>query len=374
MTHTKEILVIAGEASGDVLGAELIYLLQKNDPSLKIEAMGGAKIQATGAEILVDSRHLSVIGLWEVITHFFIIRRAYNTLKQYLKEHKPALLITIDYPGFNLRMAKIAHEQNIKVLHYVSPQIWASRYHRIHSIKKYIHHIVVFFKFEQAIYEREGVPVSLVAHPLLKLSQIDVDCSAIAQKLNLNLEAPIIALLPGSRPGEIKKLMPIILAAKNLIKAQIPSAQFVLPLASSLKPSNLEIYLDDSIILTELPAYEILKLSTAAIVTSGTATLEAALMKTPLVVIYKVFGYQIAKKWIIKTPYIGLCNIAAGECVAKEFIQHDAKPELIAAEIVKLIEDAVYRKETLLKLERVRNQLGHKDAAVCLVELIKQTL
>lgn len=363
MTHSNQIFLIAGEASGDALGAELIPALQKLNSKPKLVAMGGPKLQAAGAELLLDSRHLAVVGLWEVITHARVLRKAFKQVTDYLKTQRPAVIILIDYPGFNLRIAKIAHELGIKVIFYVSPQIWAWRFHRIHHIKKYVDHMVVFFKFEEAIYQQAGVPVSLVAHPLLKLTQKKLDAEAFRARLSLNSKNPIIALLPGSRQQEIKKLFPLMMSCKKLIQQKIPEAQFVLPLASGLSILDIQSRPEDHLHITQDPAYEVLNISEAAIVASGTATLEAALMKTPLAIVYKVWGFSFAKRFIIKTPYIGLCNIAAQQVVAKEFIQDEAKPQLIAAEIVKLIKDVNYREQILQKLEHVRNQLGSEDAA-----------
>ncbi len=363
------ILLIAGEASGDLLGAELIQAIQAQNSNLTLECMGGPQMQKTGARVLIDSSALAVVGLWEVITHFFKLRKAYDQIKHYLKQQRPALVILIDYPGFNLRIAKIAHQLGIKVLFYVSPQIWAWRYHRIHHIKQYVDHIVVFFEFEKALYECEKIPVTLVAHPLLKLTQSPVDKTAAYQALKLDTQHPVIALLPGSRQQEIRTLLRLMIAAQTLIQERLPRAQFLLPLASSLSMNDLQPYLNNTIQVTTRPAYEVLAISQAAIVASGTATLEAALMKTPMVIVYKVWGYTLARRWFIKTPYIGLCNIAAQQEIAKELIQDEAKPKLIAEEILRLIEDRHYRESTLKPFEQVKDQLGSETAATKVAQL-----
>lgn len=368
------ILLIAGEASGDLLGAELIQAIQAQNSSLSLHCMGGPQMQKTGARVLIDSSALAVVGLWEVITHFFKLRRAYYQIKHYLKQQRPALVILIDYPGFNLRIAKVAHQLGIKVLFYVSPQIWAWRYHRIHHIKKYVDHMVVFFEFEKELYQHEKIPVTLVAHPLLKLTQTPVDTAAVSQALKVNVQHPVIALLPGSRQQEIRTLLPLMIATQSLIQERLPKAQFLLPLASSLSISDLQPYLNNTIQVTTRPAHEVLAISQAAIVASGTATLEAALMKTPMVIVYKVWGYALARRWFIKTPYIGLCNIAAQRAIAKELIQNEAKAELIAEEICRLIEDKKYRESTLEPFEQVKDQLGSETAATKVAHLALQML
>ncbi len=375
MHKTAEILLIAGEASGDVLGAELITALQKIAPDIKLSAMGGPKMAAAGADLLVDSRRLAVMGVGEALLHFFAIRKAYIRIRNYLKREQPPLVILIDYPGFNLRLAKVAHALDIKVLYYVSPKIWASRYQRIKAIKQYVDHMVVFFKFEAELYQREAVPVSFVAHPLTKLTLVPINKAQICQTEGLDPEQPIIALLPGSRRGEISRLMPLLCASKKIIQQQVPSAQFIIPLASSLELGDLQKYLaqDKDIKILEKPAFEFLSISNAAIVASGTATLEAALAKTPLVIVYKGWEYRLVKH-LIKTPYVGLCNIAAQKMVVRELIEYDAKPEIVAKETLRLLNDQDYRQNILQQFENIPNQLGKADAASTVARLALEML
>ena len=370
MQKTPEILLIAGEASGDVLGAELIAQLHKLEPSIKLTAMGGAKMADAGAELLIDSRKLAVMGVIDTLRQIRIIRKAYLQIKNHLEKNRPPLVILIDYPGFNLRVAKLAHGLGIKVLYYVSPKIWASRYGRIHEIRHYVDHMVVFFKFEQELYQREGVPVTLVAHPLTKIQQLNLDKIQICREEGLDPQKPIIALLPGSRPGEISRLLPLLCESKKLIQRKVPEAQFVLPLASSLNLKNLSKYLNNEqdIKIVKRPAYEALGISQAAIVASGTATLEAALAKTPLVIVYKGWEYRFVKH-LIKTPYVGLCNIAAQKMVVRELIEYDAKPDIVATELLKLLQDENYRKNILSDFERMEDQFGKENAADTVAKL-----
>ncbi len=364
-----KILMIAGEASGDNLGAEVVSSLYQLSPDIQISAIGGKAIQAAGAEILMDSKELAVMGIWEVLTHARIIRKAYNRVKQYLTEEKPDVVILVDYPGFNLRIAKLAKSLDCKVLYYVSPKIWASRYGRIHMIRQSVDHMVVFFKFEEELYQKEGVPVSLVAHPLEILTQKPVDTDAILKELGLDPSAPIIALLPGSRKSEIKNHLPILIESQKFIQQSIQNAQFVIPLASTIDQSQIQPQLGPNIKLTTHKAYEIFKLSQAAVIASGTATLEAALSKVPMVIIYKILGFHIVKHFV-KIPYAGLCNIAAKKFIAPEFLQENAKPQVIADEIIKLVRDLEYRKKILKEYDLVPLALGQEEPGPKVAKLV----
>ena len=231
----KTIYISAGEASGDLLASQLATALLAKDPDLSLIGMGSRKMQAAGVDIRINSDDLAVTGLWEPIKHLPQIYAAFKKIKKILRDEKPALIILVDYPGFNLRLAKIAKKLGIKVMFYVSPQIWAWRYKRIHHIRKYIDHMAVLFKFEEAIYQKENVPVSFVGHPLADSVKPTSNRTDVLAKYNLDSNKPIIAIMPGSRRNEIAYLMPILKQAIALLKAQLPEAQFVLPLGFQLK-------------------------------------------------------------------------------------------------------------------------------------------
>ena len=354
---SKNIFILAGEASGDQLGAKLAAQLKLQDPSLIIHGMGSSEMKAAGVNIILNAEKLSIIGGLQVITHFYKIFRAFSCIKNAIKKELPQLITLIDYPGFNLRIAQYAKKLNIPVLYYVSPQIWAWHYSRINKIRKNVDHMVVFFPFEEKMYQQENVPVTLVKHPILdRLSSTPTVKDYSSFKLNKN--HPVIALIPGSRREEIKKILPVMMEAKEYIRRKIPHAQFVLPLSSHLDTKDVISYLTPDILIFRNKFHELLSHCSAAMVTSGTATLEVALHRVPLVITYKVFGYQFAKQFIIKTPYIGLCNIVAEEEVAKEMIQQQAIPIALANEIIALISNESYRSKRLKQLEKIEEKMN----------------
>lgn len=329
-------LIVAGESSGDLLGAELIAQLEKHYPTpIDISIVGGNSMRKTAAHCIYDANKLSVVGFIEVLKHYHDIRRAFKIIKQFIRDKLPDMIILIDYPGFNLRLAKFAHQLGIKVLYYVSPQIWAWRYHRIHFIKQYVDHMAVLFPFEENIYIKEGIPCTCVGHPLLKTASQLTKNPHIAKALALTAGRPCIGLFPGSRRSEIKRLLPVMVSAAQTILEKIPSAQFVLPLAPGLAKEDIQPSISNTAIkLTTFNTQDIAPFCDAAITCSGTTTLALALYGVPQVIIYKLnsLTYYLAKK-LVKTPYIGLCNIVADSHIAKELIQQAATPEQITHEI-----------------------------------------
>ena len=357
--NSNTILIISGEVSGDNLGADLALHLQTALPNTRLVGVGANKMQQAGAEILINSEPLAVVGFTEIFGHLGTIIAAFNKIKRFLKKEKPKLVILIDYPGFNLRVAKMAHRLGIKVLYYVSPQLWAWRSGRIKTIQENVDHMVVLFPFEETLYQKAQVPVTFIGHPLSKAIKVEQDKASICQEFHLNAEQPIIGLLPGSRSKEIKHLLPIIINTANLLHKKIPHAQFVLPIADGVDKAALQQALPDYICTTEQRNYASISICDAIIACSGTATLEIALLEIPLVVIYKIssLSYWIIRQ-LIKVPYISLCNIVAGEKIAQEFIQQQATPENIATEILKLLNDPNYRQATLSKLQNVKHALA----------------
>lgn len=357
-----KILMIAGEASGDLLGANLARELLRVKPDLKLIAMGGEQMRQAGVEIIFDNRSMDIIGWWEVIKNIAVIRRAMRKIKHIFQSNPPDLLILIDYPGFNLRIAKLAKQHGVKVLYYVSPQIWAWKYGRIKTIRQCVDHIAVLFAFEEAIYRRENVPVTFVGHPLTSLVQASDSPQTIYDKYGLNPQSPIIALFPGSRRQEVQRLLPIIIAAAKLIRTAIPGVQWVMPLASSLRMADLQPYLTSDIKVVTNDTYNLLSVCTAAIVKSGTGTLEVALSQVPLVIIYKgnFLNYWIARA-VVQIKQIGLCNIVAQKSIAKELIQTAVTPENIAEETIRLINDEPYRAKILADLATLRANMAGKE-------------
>lgn len=360
----KSVLLIAGEPSGDLLGAHLAQSLKSLEPNLKLAGMGGKRMREAGVEVFINADKLAVVGLLEILRQFRDIRHAMQTLKRYFKKTPPDLVVFIDYPGFNLHMAKQAKKAGIKVLYYVSPQIWAWRYGRIKKIKKYVDHMAVLFDFEEKLYQKENVPVSFVGHPLANAPAPSLSRNEICKQFNLDLDKPIVALFPGSREQEINKLLPMMVQAGKLIQTQIPTVQFILPLALNLALDKIRPFLSPEIKVIQNDISHVLAIAHAAVAASGTVTLEIALQQVPLVIIYKVapLTFWLGKK-LIRLSFIGLCNLVSPEPVAVELLQQDATPQAIADEVFQLLNNHNYRQSIIGKLGHLRPQLDRGNAA-----------
>ena len=339
---TKSVFIITGEPSGDLLASKLVEQVKQKDSSISWSAFGGSHLKQQGVSLLFDSASIAVVGIIEILTHIRAILSALKLAKKFIREQKPDLLILVDYPGFNIHMAKYAKKHGVRVLYYVSPQIWAWRKNRIHKIKKRVDHMAVIFPFEKTLYEKHHVPATFVGHPLVNT----VKKSAFANEKVAGppIAKPCIALLPGSRKNEIKYCLPVMLASADRIKQHYPNATFFLPLAPSICKDDIKVLIDKyelPISIAEEYHYDVISQCDAAIVTSGTITLEVALLGTPMVIIYKMsrLTYLLAKLLIGSNQWIGLCNIAAQKQIATELIQHDANVENIYREIDKCIKN-----------------------------------
>lgn len=366
-------MIVAGEASGDHHGAAVARALFAADGNLEIFGIGGVKMREAGVNTLVDAAEMAVVGLVEVLAHFPFIYRAFTLLAGILKRQPPALLILIDYPDFNLRLARVARANGVKVLYYISPQVWAWRAGRVHTIGRRVDHMAVVFPFEVPFYERAGVPATFVGHPLLESVRPTVSRAEAFAAFGLDPSRPVVGLFPGSRRSEVRGLFPTILATAQLLRQRQPEVQFILPLASSLTRQDLEPQLTAAgleITIVEGRPHDVMLACDAIVTVSGTVTLEIALIGTPMVIIYKVspLTYQVGKR-LIQVAHIGLCNIVAGERVVPEMIQHDAEPEKIAAEITRLLQDPVRVAEIKRKLATIRGLLGEGGASQRVAEL-----
>ncbi len=371
---TRRIMIVAGEASGDIYGADLVTESNKLATDIHFSGIGGTRMREAGVETLVDSSDMAVVGLVEVIKHFDVISSAFRKLKQILLDTPPDLLILIDYPGFNLRLAKVAKKAGVKVLYYISPQIWAWRQGRVKKIARLVDHMAVILPFEAAFYEKAGVPVTFVGHPMLDLVKVAIDRSAAATSFNLDPAQKIVGLFPGSRRNEIERLLPVIIGAATKLKERFPEIQFILPLASTLSNDDIIPQLKAAglgVTTTRDRIHDMIRACDAVISVSGTVTLEIALVGTPMVIIYKLspLTYQIAKR-LVKVPNIGLCNIVAGETVVKELIQDDANSEEIATEISALLTNQSYHSSIVGKLGEVRSKLGRNKASARVAQLL----
>jgi len=362
--------IIAGEASGDLHGANLMKELKIADPAAQFRAWGGDMMEEAGAELVKHYRDLAFMGFTEVIQNLRTILGNIAFCKKDINAHKPDVLILIDYPGFNLRIAEYAHEQGIRVFYYISPQIWAWKQSRVHKIKKFVERMFVILPFEKDFYSRFGMEVDFVGHPLLdSLEQQKVSFSGakdFRKKFNLS-DKKIIALLPGSRKQEISVMLPLMLSARS----SFPDYQFVIAGAPSLP---VEFY-NSLTASSNTPVisgvtYELVSHASAALVTSGTATLETALLGTPEVVCYKGgrISYTIARS-LIKVKFISLVNLIMDRLVVTELIQDKLNPKNIEAEL-KAILDSGKKDKMLEEYKELVNKLGGSGASKKTAELM----
>ena len=369
-------MIVAGEASGDIYGADLVREALLLDPGLQFYGIGGGRMRTAGVEILVDSADMAVMGLVEVLKHFRVISAAYFKLKTLLNNSPPDLLILIDYPGFNLRLAGAAKKAGVKVLYYISPKVWAWKAGRIRKIAATVDRMAVIFPFEVPLYEKAGVPVSFVGHPMLDLVSVSLRRGEAAASFDLDPSRKIVGLFPGSRRSEVERILPAILAAAELLQRRFPGLQFVIPLASTLSEEDILPHLKQTGIMpviTRQRIHDLIRACDAVISVSGTVTLEIALVGTPMVIIYKLapVTYQVAKR-LVHIEHVGLCNIVAGETIVRELLQDDASPEKIAAEIGTILSDADYEHAMKEKLAAIQGKLGGGGASRNVAELVDQ--
>lgn len=371
-------MIIAGEASGDLHGANLVKEVLKRDPSIVFFGIGGSRMREAGVDTLVDASDMAVVGLVEVFFHFRTIYRAFALMRRILKDDPPDLLILIDYPDFNIRLAGVAKKAGVKVLYYISPQIWAWRVGRVKKIGRVVDHMAVVFPFEVPFYEREGIPVTFVGHPLVDFVHPTLTRSDAQKRFDLDPGRKVIGLFPGSRRQEIRTLLPIIVCSAKLLSESHPGVQFVLPLAPSLKRSDIDPFLTDSGIsvkVIEGMTYDVVQVCDAIITVSGTVTLEISMLGVPMVIIYRVspLTYFIGKR-LIKVEHIGICNIVASERAVKELVQNDAVPDKIASEIAAILTDPAYADRIKEKLSRIRDRLGKGGSSEAVAETVFEML
>jgi lipid-A-disaccharide synthase len=361
-----KILIVAGEASGDLHGSRVVKALMRFNPEIQVFAMGSEHLRQAGAEITIDSSQLAVVGITEVFERIGGLFRAHQNLKRFIKGSKLALLILIDFPDFNLSLARIAKRAGVPVLYYISPQVWAWRSGRVQEIVRRVNKMAVIFPFEVPIYQRAGLDVEFVGHPLL-----DVLGSNPKEGLSSNLSEfrgdPLIALLPGSREREIQSFLPEMVRAAEILTERKPGSKFILPAAPTVNVQGLKNLSQSqvaSISVVEGKTYEAIMAADMVIVASGTATLETAILGKPMVIVYRVspLSYWIGKM-LVKVDWVGLVNIVAGKNVSPELLQGDFKGERIAAEAFRILDDTSYRQEMIEGLAEVRKKLGTPGAA-----------
>lgn len=356
------VMLVAGEASGDQHAANLFVELKKKRPEIHGIGMGGAKMRAAGIDIRYDSSAIAVIGVVEVIKHYAEIRRALTQMQRLLAEERPDLLICVDYKEFNFKLAAYAKKIGVKVLFYVSPQVWAWRPGRVVKYGKVIDMMAVIFPFETAYYEAHDIPVQYVGHPSVDKVHPEYAKAQDLERFGLNPENPVVGILPGSRSQEVKRLLPPMVQAAEIIVDRFPQAQFILAQADSISDDLIDSYvatLPFPVKVIKQQTYDVVQCCDAVMTTSGTATLEIALLTIPMVITYKLTALTyLLGRMLVRTPFIGLPNIIAGKSIVKELIQGQATGPAIAAEICKILQDKHYAKQIKQALSQVKQILG----------------
>ncbi len=368
----KSILIIAGEASGDIHGAGLIREIKKREPTIECFGIGGDRMAEEGFDIIHHVSEMSFLGFLEVIKHLPFIRRVFHDMITLLEEKKPSLVMLIDYPGFNLRFAKAVHKRSIPVVYYISPQVWAWGKRRVKKITHYVDQMIVIFPFEEDIYKKEGMNVTYVGHPLKDIVQVTLSKKNFFHELKMDTTSPMIGLLPGSRKQEVDQLLPEMLKACHIIQKKISNLQPIVGLAPTLSD---EIYRpffkQETVHAVRNRTYEIMAYSHVVIVASGTATLETAILNTPMVILYKMssLSYFIGRL-LVKVKHIGLVNIVAGKSIIPELLQRNVKAVKIAEEVLDLFFNKNKREQIKLNLKEVSQRLGQPGATVRAADIV----
>jgi lipid-A-disaccharide synthase len=359
-----QVMILAGEASGDVKGGGLVEAVRRASPAVRFWGAGGRRMREAGVEILFDSAMLSVNGVVEAMVHAREIWYIYRRLKEALRARRPALVVLIDFPDFNLFFARQVNRLGIPLLWYVSPQVWAWRRYRLRKIARRVSRMMVVFPFEVPLYREHGVSVDFVGHPLIDLARPRLPREETRRKLDLDPGRPLIALLPGSRRSELRRIYPTLLRAAEIMASQRPDLQFATPVASTLGLEAVAGAAKEAgvpVALAEKLTYEVVAAADAAAVAAGTATLECALLETPMVMVYRVSRLTYLLRPIVDLEHYCLVNVLAKRTVVPELIQRDCTPARVAAATLELLgpEGAAQREA----FAGVRAGLGEEGAS-----------
>lgn len=368
-------MIVAGEASADLHGSDLVEALLAARPGVEIWGVGGEAMRQAGFEAVIPAEKISVAGLTEVL---FSLPRIWRLLKRLVKmvpERKPNVIILIDLPDFNLRVAKKVAALEIPIVYYISPQVWAWRQKRVELIAKLVTQMLCILPFEQKFYSEHGVRAQFVGHPLVQQLPASPDREEAKTSLGItSAQGPVIALLPGSRAKEVSRLLPIMLAGVRLLKRRFPDVIPVIPVASTIERKSIDKLVrksDLQVIILDGDAPTALAASDAAVVCSGTATLQAALLSRPMVVVYRVswLTYQILKR-MVKVAHISLVNLIVGRQLVPELIQSDAKPAKIEENLRRFLEDPLVRVRLNQEFGEMRRLLDKGDTATHVAKVV----
>ncbi len=355
------ILISAGEASGDMYGAQLIEALRRRRPDLEVFGLGGARMRAAGCDTVVDAKDIAVVGITEILRHLPRIYARFGRLRRAISQRRPDLGVVIDSPAFNLRVARVLHRRGVPVVYYVAPQFWAWRQWRARIVRKYVRQALTIFPFEVEFWRHWGVPAAFVGHPLAEAARPSISREQMADAHGLDPAKPWITLMPGSRRREVEMNLPTMAAAAAGLG---PAYEFLLPLAPTLEAAFLRPWAGKAsgIRLVD-DARAALVHSRAAVVASGTATVEAAMMATPFVMVYRVSPLSFALgRPLVKLRHFAMVNLIAGEEVVPELVQADFTAQQVISRLQPLLGETPQRTQMLQALERVRERLRGDDA------------
>lgn len=386
---TQTIAMVAGEPSGDLLASRIISGIKNTAPETVFTGIGGPHMQEEGMDIQFPMDALSVFGYVDALKSLPKLIYTYKTLEKNLRKHRPNVFVGVDAPDFNLRLEHSLRQKGVPTVHFVGPSIWAWRYERIHKIREAVSHMLVLFPFEAAIYEKEGIPVTYVGHPTASQIPLVPDAFGARQLLGLPTDAKIVAILPGSRASEIKLLAEPFLKAAQLLSQHNPDIHFIVPLvnearkqqfneiAQQIPVPNLHLY-DRRMSQTPI-SWDVMQACDAAIVASGTATLEMALFKRPMVIAYKLTT-MMRKLMEWKSgqdkpylPWVGLPNVLLNESAVPELLQEDCTPENLAQACINALENTSYILELKQKFTQLHQQLKQDTAAIAAKVILQES-
>jgi lipid-A-disaccharide synthase len=362
------VMISCGEPSGDLYAGALAAEIRRREPEADIFGFGGPRLAASGGRLIGDFHGFSVTGLTEALR---VLPRSFAMLRVLAaaaRDQRPDVFVAIDFPDFNFRLMAAVHRLGIPVVYYISPQLWAWRPGRMQTMKRYVDRVLVIFPFEEDLYRREGVPVEFVGHPLVDLVRVRASRAELLREHGLEPAAPTVALLPGSRPNELHRIVPGIAASLPLISSQVPGVQFIVAAAPNLPDA---LFAPLAVPIVHERTDDVLAASDVVITASGTATVQAALHERPMVVVYRLspLTYRLGKPFVRVDTY-AMANLVAGRRIVPELIQDEFTPERVARECVRLLTDEQLRRSTRDELRRVRERLGGTGASGRVAEAV----
>jgi lipid-A-disaccharide synthase len=362
-----EVFISSGEASGDLLAGALAQEMKKIRPDLNFFGLGGPALRTVGTEMFFDIRELGVVGFWEVAKKIRFFRKVFSRVKEELSKRKPALVLLVDYPGMNLRIAEAAKSSGLKVGYFISPQFWAWKEKRVETVRRHVDKMVVIFPFEVDFYRKHGVKAEFFGHPFLDLVKPERSKTEFFRQGGLDPKIPLISFFPGSRRQQLTRHLPLIFETLSRLQSDGLKFQAAWGLAPGISKIEAEKELagagDLPVTVIENERYSQMAASDFALSSAGTVTLELALLQTPFVIFYKTspLTYFLAKRWV-KLPYVGLVNLVAGEKIVPEFLQGGARPEKLAESAFFYLKEPLLTGRLKQKLEKVRQKLGKPGA------------